>query len=138
MANRFQSILDAQQLHFLTDATKAREWRIDQLDRMQRMLCENQDAFCAALYKDFGKPSFEQLFEITVPLGNINYYRDNLAELMAPQRVTIPAGLEATGNSGLVLKEPYGPTLVIGHFNARFCCCLTRPSRRWQRETPSC
>jgi len=118
MANRFQSILDAQQLHFLTDATKAREWRIDQLDRMQRMLCENQDAFCAALYKDFGKPSFEQLFEITVPLGNINYYRDHLAELMAPQRVTIPAGLEATGNSGLVLKEPYGPTLVIGPFNA--------------------
>ena len=118
MANRFQSILDTQQQHFLTDATKPRGWRIDQLERMERMLRDHQDAFCAALYEDFRKPSFEQLFEITVPLGNINYYRENLTQLMAPRRVAIPAGLEATGNSGLILKEPYGPTLVIGPFNA--------------------
>ncbi|WP_234003435.1 aldehyde dehydrogenase family protein [Stenotrophomonas sp. MYb57] len=82
------------------------------------MLRERQEEFCAALYQDFGKPSFEQLFEITVPLGNIKYYRENLKKLMAPQRVAIPEGLEATGNSGLILKEPYGPTLVIGPFNA--------------------
>ncbi len=118
MTNRFQPILDAQRSRFLTDATKSYEWRIDQLERMERMLLENQDAFCAALYQDFGKPSFEQLFEITVPLGNIKYYRDNLKALMAPQPVAIPKGLEATGNSGLILKEPYGATLVIGPFNA--------------------
>lgn len=118
MTNRFQPILDAQKARFLTDATKSYEWRIDQLDRLERMLRERQEEFCAALYQDFGKPSFEQLFEITVPLGNIQYYRENLKELMAPQRVAIPKGLEATGNSGLILKEPYGPTLVIGPFNA--------------------
>jgi len=118
MANKFQGILDTQKAHFLSDATKSYDWRIDQLDRLERMLRENQGEFCAALYQDFGKPSFEQLFEITVPLGNIQYYRENLKELMAPQRVAIPKGLETTGNSDLILKERYAPTLVIGPFNA--------------------
>ncbi|WP_158884565.1 aldehyde dehydrogenase family protein [Rhodanobacter sp. L36] len=118
MTNKFQTLLDAQRAHFLSDETKSYAWRIDQLDRMERMLRDNQHEFCAALYQDFGKPPFEQLFEITVPLGNIKYYRDNLKELMAPQSVAIPKGLEATGNRGLILKEPYGVTLVIGPFNA--------------------
>lgn len=118
MANKFQSVLQAQKARFLIDVTKSLEWRLDQLALLEQMLREHQSEFCAALYQDFGKPPFEQLFEITVPLGNIKYYRENLAELMAPQRVAIPKGLEATGNSGLILKEPYGPTLVIGPFNA--------------------
>jgi aldehyde dehydrogenase (NAD+) len=118
MPNAFQAIFDTQKAHFYTDATKTYEWRIDQLDRMERMLLDQQDELCAALYQDFGKPSFEQLFEITVPTGVIKYYRDNLRQLMAPQPVDIPKGLEATGNRGIILKEPYGVTLVIGPFNA--------------------
>jgi aldehyde dehydrogenase (NAD+) len=118
MTNRFQSLFDAQREHFLSDATKSHDWRIDQLNRMERMLTENRDALCAALFQDFGKPPFEQLFEITVPTGVIHYYRENLEALMAPQPVDIPKGLEATGNSGVIYKEPYGVTLVIGPFNA--------------------
>lgn len=116
--NRFRSIFDKQKDRFYSDATKSYEWRMDQLDRMERMLIENKDAFCAALYQDFGKPPFEQLFEITVPTGVVTYYKNNLKELMAPQPVAIPKGLEATGNRGVIYKEPYGVTLVIGPFNA--------------------
>lgn len=118
MTNSFQSMLDAQREHFLSDATKNHEWRIDQLDRMERMLTDNKDALCSALHEDFGKPPFEQLFEITVPMGVIRYYRENLKALMAPEPVKIPDGLEATGNRGAIYKEPYGVTLVIGPFNA--------------------
>lgn len=118
MPNRYQPILDAQKANFDSDVTKSYAWRIDQLDRMERMLLEHQQEFCAALHQDFGKPPFEQLFEITVPAGVIRYYREHLQELMAPQLVPIPAGLEATGHRGLILKEPYGATLVIGPFNA--------------------
>jgi aldehyde dehydrogenase (NAD+) len=116
--NSFQQIFDQQREYFLTDKTKTFEWRIDQLNRAEKMLVENKDAFCAALHTDFGKPPFEQLFEITVPLGVIKYYRENLNDLMKPQAVEIPKGLEATGNSGIIYKEPYGVTLVIGPFNA--------------------
>jgi aldehyde dehydrogenase (NAD+) len=58
------------------------------------------------------------LFEITVPLGVIRYYRENLKTLMTPEPVKIPDGLEATGNRGIIYREPYGVTLVIGPFNA--------------------
>ncbi|MGM4914547.1 aldehyde dehydrogenase family protein [Rhizobium sp. 768_B6_N1_8] len=116
--HRFQFLFDVQRKYFLSDATKSHEWRIDQLDRMERMLLDNKASFCAALYQDFGKPPFEQLFEITVPSGVIRYYREDLKALVAPQPVPIPAGLEATGNKGVICKEPYGVTLVIGPFNA--------------------
>ncbi|MYM85746.1 aldehyde dehydrogenase family protein [Rugamonas sp. FT82W] len=118
MTNRFQLLLDAQKAHVDTDITKSYDWRIEQLDRLEKMLLDHRDEFCAALYQDFRKPPFEQLFEITVPLGNIKFYRENLKALMTPTPVALPRGLEATGNSGLILKEPYGATLVIGPFNA--------------------
>lgn len=118
MTNRFQPLLDAQRAHFLADVTKSQKWRIDKLDCMERMLVEHRGEFCAALHQDFGKPPFEQLFEITVPLGVIRYYREHLPELMAPRPVPIPKGLEAAGNRGVIYKEPYGVTLVIGPFNA--------------------
>lgn len=43
------------------------EWRLDQLARIERMLENHADEFCAALRQDFGKPPFEQMFEIAVP-----------------------------------------------------------------------
>ncbi|HFK5574372.1 aldehyde dehydrogenase [Elizabethkingia anophelis] len=116
--NTYQSIFEVQKEFFFTDVTKTYEWRIDQLNRLEKMLGENQDVFCQALKKDFNKPPFEQLFEITVPLGNIKYYKENLHKLMTPEEVAIPEGLEKTGNKGIIYKEPFGVTLVIGPFNA--------------------
>ncbi|MBB4805268.1 aldehyde dehydrogenase (NAD+) [Chryseobacterium defluvii] len=116
--NTYQSAFDAQKEFFYTDVTKTYEWRIDQLNRLEKMLVENQEIFCQALKTDFNKPPFEQLFEITVPLGNIKYYKENLQKLMAPEQVAIPKGLEETGNKGIIYKEPFGVTLVVGPFNA--------------------
>ncbi|WP_034672022.1 aldehyde dehydrogenase family protein [Epilithonimonas caeni] len=116
--NNYQTIFDQQKEFFYTDVSKTYEWRIDQLDRLEKMLTDNQEVFCQALKADFNKPPFEQLFEITVPLGNIKYYRENLKSLMSPEQVAIPRGLEETGNKGIIYKEPYGVTLVIGPFNA--------------------
>lgn len=116
--NKYQSLFDTQKEFFYTDVSKTYEWRIDQLNRLEKMLTENQEAFCQALKTDFNKPPFEQLFEITVPLGNIKYYKENLKQLMTPEPVAIPKGLEETGNKGIIYKEPFGVTLVIGPFNA--------------------
>jgi aldehyde dehydrogenase (NAD+) len=116
--NTYQSIFDTQKESFYTDITKTYAWRIDQLNRLEKMLTENQEVFCQALKTDFNKPPFEQLFEITVPLGNIKYYKENLEKLMTPEQVSIPQGLEETGNKGIIYKEPFGVTLVIGPFNA--------------------
>ncbi len=116
--NRYQSLLDTQREFFFTGQTRSAAWRLRQLDQMARLLRDNQQALCEALFADFRKPPFEQLFEITVPLGVLDYYRQHLDELMAPQPVAIPTGLEASGNRGRIYKEPYGNVLVIGPFNA--------------------
>lgn len=116
--NKYQPLFDTQKDLFYTDKTKTYEWRIEQLEKVEKMLLENQEAFCEALHKDFNKPPFEQMFEITVPLGVVRYYKENLKSLMQPEVVEIPKGLEATGNKGMIYKEPYGVTLVIGPFNA--------------------
>ena len=46
MEDRFQEIFDKQRAHFNTDITKSYEWCIEQLDRMSRMLSENENALC--------------------------------------------------------------------------------------------
>lgn len=60
MNNKYQLLFNQQSEHFNTDATKPLAWRLEQLARMEKMLTENRDRFCAALYDDFRKPTFEQ------------------------------------------------------------------------------
>jgi aldehyde dehydrogenase (NAD+) len=71
--NPYQDLLDTQQAFFASGGSKSAAWRLDQLDRMARLLQDNQAALCDALYQDFHKPPFEQQFEISVPLGVIDY-----------------------------------------------------------------
>lgn len=118
MTNPYLSQFERQRAFFMTDATKPAAWRREQLTRMKAMLVEHRHAFCDALHEDFGKPPFEQQFEITVPCGVIDHYLDRLDEYMAPEDVVLPEGLAAAGQRGVVLREPYGVTLVIGPFNA--------------------
>lgn len=118
MGNAYQTLFERQRAFFMSDATKPAAWRREQLTRMKAMLMDHQDAFCDALRQDFGKPPFEQRFEITVPCGVIEHYLARLEEYMAPEPVTLPVGLQAAGQRGVILREPYGVTLVIGPFNA--------------------
>ena len=51
--NPFQQIFDKQKAFFNTDITKSYEWRVEQLDRMARMLNENKDDLYDAVSRDF-------------------------------------------------------------------------------------
>ena len=51
--NKFQDIFDAQKALFATGITRTYEWRVDQLDRMARMIRENEERFQKAMAKDF-------------------------------------------------------------------------------------
>jgi aldehyde dehydrogenase (NAD+) len=61
--NRFQNIFDAQKELFATGVTRTYEWRVDQLDRMARMIRENEPHFQTAIAKDFKTASQEYIFE---------------------------------------------------------------------------
>ncbi|MEM9427577.1 MAG: aldehyde dehydrogenase family protein, partial [Pseudomonadota bacterium] len=118
MTSPYQGLLDCQRENFLMDVTKTRAWRLDQPDRIARMLTEQEEAWKAALHTDFGKPPFEQMFEITVPLGNVTYYCEHLDDLMTPEEVSLSEGCKNAGHRGVIHKKPFGVTRVIGPFNA--------------------
>ena len=61
--NPFQEIFDAQKALFATGVTRTYEWRVDQLDRMARMIRENEGRFQEAMAKDFKTASQEYIFE---------------------------------------------------------------------------
>jgi aldehyde dehydrogenase (NAD+) len=113
----FRELFDKQKAYFNTDATKSYEWRIEQLDRMARMLNENADAFYEAVSKDFKTALEEKVFEVAAPLATIEFKKMQLKEWMKPVPAIVPKALAATGHSATVIREPYGVALIIGPFN---------------------
>ncbi|HEY4890663.1 MAG TPA: hypothetical protein VII10_03115, partial [Reyranella sp.] len=61
--NPFQDIFNAQKALFSTGVTRTYEWRVDQLDRMARMIREHEERFQNAMAKDFKTASQEYIFE---------------------------------------------------------------------------
>jgi adenylate kinase len=55
--------LRSAQGHFATGVTRSREWRIEQLDRMSRLVTENKAALQQAMAKDFKAASQEHIIE---------------------------------------------------------------------------
>jgi acyl-CoA reductase-like NAD-dependent aldehyde dehydrogenase len=115
--NQFQTIFDKQKDYFNTDATKSYEWRIEQLDRMAKMLNENNEAFQEAVSKDFKTALEEKVFEVAAPLATIEFTKMQLKEWMKPICAMVPKALAASGHTAQVIREPYGVTLIIGPFN---------------------
>jgi len=116
--NKFQPIFDKQKDYFNTNATKSYEWRVEQLDRMAKMLNENNAAFQEAVSKDFKTALEEKVFEVAAPLATIEFTKMQLNEWMKPISAVVPKALAASGHTAHVIREPYGVTLIIGPFNA--------------------
>ena len=115
--NPFQKIFEKQKEYFNSDVTKPYEWRIEQLDRLAALLKDNEQALLDAIGSDFKTSLAEKVFEVAAPLGTIEFTKAFLKEWMAPQEATLPKFLRDTGHRGIVYREPYGVTLVMGPFN---------------------
>src|SRR5271168_451497 len=115
--NQFQTLFDDHKNYFNTNVTKTYHWRIEQLDRLARLLAENQQALRTAVCEDFKTASEESLFEVTAPLGVIAAAKSQLANWMKPVEAVLPEFLRNSGHKGMIYREPYGVTLVMGPFN---------------------
>ncbi len=123
----FQQLFDRQKAYFATDVTKSYEWRVDQLDRLIRMLRENFERFSEASKRDFKTALQEHVFEPAAAIGSAEAIKAQLAEWMKPIEAPLPKFLAATGHKGIVYREPYGVTLVICPFNGPLTLSL-RPA----------
>jgi aldehyde dehydrogenase (NAD+) len=91
-------------------------WRMEQLRALKRMLEENDEAICEAMWKDLRKSKFEcAATEQGVVLGEITLTLKKLKRWMKPKRVSTPL-YNQPGRSRIV-HEPYGLALIIGAWN---------------------
>jgi aldehyde dehydrogenase (NAD+) len=125
--NPFQKIFDAQKALFASGVTRTYEWRVEQLDRMARMIRENERRFQEAMAKDFKIASQEYIFETQASAGETEVQKSQLKEWMKPVEAPVPRFLAETGHKGMVYREPYGVALIIGPFNGPLLL-LIRPA----------
>src|SRR5271163_2580266 len=125
--NRFQKIFDIQKALFATGVTRTYEWRVDQLDRMARMIGENEQRFQKAMAKEFKTASQEFIFETQASMGESEVQKSQLKEWMKPVEAPVPRFMAETGHKGMIYREPYGVALIIGPFNGPLLL-LIRPA----------
>ena len=125
--NAFQDLFDRQKRYFATGATRTYAWRIEQLDRMTRLVSENEVALQQAIAQDFKTASQEFIFETQACLGEVAFQKSMLEDWMAPTEAPVPRALAATGHRGVVYRDPYGVALIIGPFNGPLLLLL-RPA----------
>jgi acyl-CoA reductase-like NAD-dependent aldehyde dehydrogenase len=114
---RAQDLFNKQKAYFASDATKAYEWRVDQLNRLTRMLKENFERFANASRKDFKTASQENVFEVSASIATSEFAKSQVKEWMRPVEAPLPKFLAKSGHKGMVYREPYGVTLIICPFN---------------------
>jgi aldehyde dehydrogenase (NAD+) len=124
---RAQELFNNQKAYFASDATKTYEWRIDQLDRLTRMLKDNYKRFADASCNDFKTAAQENIFEVSASIATAEFVKSQLAEWMKPVEAPLPKFLAASGHKGVVYREPYGVTLIICPFNGPLVLSL-RPA----------
>jgi aldehyde dehydrogenase (NAD+) len=125
--NSFQDLFDHQKRHFATGATRSRGWRVEQLDRMSRLVAENEAALQRAIAQDFKTASQEEIFETLACLGEVAFQKSQLEAWMKPVAAPVSRALAATGHRGVVYRDPYGVALIIGPFNGPLLLLL-RPA----------
>src|SRR6202790_4598949 len=125
--NQFQKIFDAQKALFASGVTRTYEWRVDQLDRMARMIRENEERFQKAMAKDFKTASQEYIFETAASAGESEVQKSQLKEGMKPVEAPVPRFLAKSGYKGVIYREPDGVALIIGPCNGPLLL-LIRPA----------
>ena len=125
--NSFQDLFDRQKRYFATGVTRSYAWRIEQLDRMGRMLAENEERLQKAIAADFKTARQEYVFETFASAAEAEYQKSQLKSWMEPVEAPVPRFLAVTGHKAFVYREPYGVSLIIGPFNGPLLL-LIRPA----------
>ncbi|KUI34247.1 aldehyde dehydrogenase family protein [Mycobacterium sp. GA-2829] len=104
---------------FDTGRTRPLRWRLEQLEAIEAMCTEQEQAIAAALAVDLGRPPVEAwLGDIASTKGEAAYARKHLKKWMRRRRQPMP--LAQLPARGWVQYDPLGSVLVIGPWNYPF------------------
>jgi aldehyde dehydrogenase (NAD+) len=101
---------------FASGRTRDLQWRLDQLEGIERFCEEQEDAIAEAIGADLGRNAFDSWFgEIVGTKAEAAYARKHLRRWTKKRRQGIP--LSQRPGSAWVQHEPLGVVLVIGPWN---------------------
>jgi aldehyde dehydrogenase (NAD+) len=101
---------------FATGRTRSAQWRLHQLEAIERLCDERESDIAAALQADLGRPSVEAwLGDIASTKGEAAYARKHLKKWMHRRRQPLPLA-QLPGRSW-IQYDPLGVVLIIGPWN---------------------
>src|SRR5829696_636353 len=110
------AIVESLRESFNAGISRPLDTRRAQLQQLQRMLTEQEDAMFAAMAADLGKPPFESYgAEIALVKNEIKAALKNLDTWCAPTKVKLPISFKP--GSAEVVPEPLGVVLIIAPWN---------------------
>lgn len=111
---RMQTILAKQKKAFLNDAHVSAELRIDRIDRVIKLLIENEAALCEAMHADFGNRSFYQsrMADIGGTLESLKHAKKHVRQWMKSEKrkPMFPLGL-----FGARARVEFQPKGIVGN-----------------------
>ena len=112
-------LLDKQRTFFATNKTKDVEFRLEQLERLKKIVLENQNRIQDALWVDLHKsPEESYLTEINIVLNEVDNHIKNLKKWTKPTSVSTPFYLRPSSSE--VIYEPLGVSLIVAPWNYPF------------------
>ena len=99
----------------LTGKTEDIKWRINQINKVSKLLEENKKELIKSLFLDLGKSEIEGLSEIFLIKEEINLIKKKLNYWMHPRKIETPFYLFPSASK--VLYEPLGCVLILGPYN---------------------
>jgi coniferyl-aldehyde dehydrogenase len=115
--SRVDLIFEKQRLASRQQHYPSLEARLQNLDKLQKLLHENQTAIADAINEDFGNrcPQETRMLEVFGLLGGIDHNRKRLKKWMKPQKRHI--GLAYLGGKNTVIPQPKGVVGVVSPWN---------------------
>lgn len=111
-----KNLVQAQRSFFLAENTKPLKYRIRTLEKLRKLLKENEQKFYRAIYEDFGKSKYETYqTELSLIYHEINTAIKNLPSWAKQKKVS--TNLPNLPGSSYIMPEPYGVCLVTGAWN---------------------
>ena len=110
------AVLESQRRYFRSGATLSFDFRRGQLEKLARLLRQNESRIGEALASDLGKPAFEAYAsEIGFLRSETSFALKHLASWMRPERVPSPITLFPAKSR--IEREPRGVVLIIATWN---------------------
>lgn len=117
--SQIKTIMEGQRLYFNTGVTKSINFRVDNLNRLKKVIIENEAEILEAIKKDLNKAPFEAYeTEIGMVLEELNFMIKNIKKWAKPKRVHPP--IMHFLSKTYTVAEPYGITLIMSPWNYPF------------------